>query len=214
MHRTVLTGHSPNGRRASVPVSESTLPDAAAPLAPVPINVTPATPHEDAFPDAGSQSLSNGHDQSLSRGSFTTDTSEAPTVQEKDRNTGRRRVQRMERIVKKSVHAGQARITTISRKIGGGIPRSGSVHLRRSQSVTGSPACDRRGGPITEVGDYRYAERASLSTGVVDPSTKVLHAFRCRHYALAKPGLYASASTSGRTFDAQDIIPSRGRYST
>jgi hypothetical protein len=41
----------------------------------------------------------------------------------------------MQQIVKKSVTKSQARITTISRKIGHGVARSGSVHLRRTNSA-------------------------------------------------------------------------------
>jgi hypothetical protein len=136
MHRTVNSSQSPEARRNSLPTADGPLPTRLAPLAPVPISVTPATPHSPQFPDGTADSMNSGLDESMSGSSLASGASEALTVQGKDRNAGRRRVQRM---VKKSVNAGQARINTISRKLGNGVARSGSVHLRRSRSVTGLP---------------------------------------------------------------------------
>jgi hypothetical protein len=132
-------------------------------LPPVPISVTPATPAGENFPhhsignefadhstgslttsesgapngDEGRLEKRNGQSSALMNG---TGNPYGEKDEEDDDRSGAggdgKRVKKVQRMMKKGVHAGQARIGSISRKIGSDI-RRGSGSVRRSRSVTG-----------------------------------------------------------------------------
>ncbi|KAF9221151.1 TPR-like protein [Gyrodon lividus] len=82
-----------------------------------PITVTPATPAE---PDR--RFPASADPQEKIKRSFSMD---------RDSSTGRR----MQQMLKNRVHKGQEKISTISKKIGHGVVRNGSLHLRRTTSA-------------------------------------------------------------------------------
>lgn len=99
---------------------------------PIPITITPATPAlvspQINVPDMPVTSyLSNGHEHSGGKRSTSLD--------EKDRDISRG--QKVKQVLKTRVHQGQARISTISKKIGHGVGRRGSLSLKRTNSAPG-----------------------------------------------------------------------------
>lgn len=157
---TSADGHAVNGTAIGVGNSsgekdESFVPPESSPLAPVPISVTPASPAGESFPsmdgsgDGSFDPIGEGESSSSVLSAGTSGTARIGngssivrngTMSEKnaERMGGEgKRVKRVQRMVKKSVHAGQARIGSISRKIGHEVRRTGSVNLRRSRSVSG-----------------------------------------------------------------------------
>ncbi|KAF9240835.1 hypothetical protein BU15DRAFT_87417 [Melanogaster broomeanus] len=84
---------------------------------PPPITVTPATP---ADPDH--RFLASADSREKIKRSFSMD---------RDSSTGKK----MQQMLKNRVHKGQATISTISRKIGHGVVKNGSLHVRRTNSA-------------------------------------------------------------------------------
>lgn len=95
------------------------------PLAPMPIMVTPATPAEGAY---------DGPPRSASMDSSRSSLDESVTEKGHSSSAGKK----VQRMVKNSVHKGQTSITTISRKIGHGVKRQGSLGLRSTASAPGT----------------------------------------------------------------------------
>ncbi|KIJ67164.1 hypothetical protein HYDPIDRAFT_25637 [Hydnomerulius pinastri MD-312] len=91
-------------------------PNGSAPQPP-PITVTPATP---ADPDH--RFPISGDPREKARRSFSMD---------QDSSTGKK----MQQMLKNRVHKGQEKISTISKKIGHGVVKNGSLHLRRTTSA-------------------------------------------------------------------------------
>ncbi|EPQ53258.1 hypothetical protein GLOTRDRAFT_140119 [Gloeophyllum trabeum ATCC 11539] len=104
-------------KRHSLDVSQQTKSSETERPSPISINVEPATPvvPSNGFP-SGEDGLSEKRSTSL----------------EKDRDGGKK----VQQMLKSRVHKGQARISTISKKIGHGVTRNGVVnHLRRTNSA-------------------------------------------------------------------------------
>jgi hypothetical protein len=95
---------------------------------PIPITITPATPglsNEDPseLPNIPSPTYEpSGEKRSAS-------------LDEKDRDTSRGK--KVRDVLKSGVHKGQARMVTISKKIGHGVGRSASLNLKRTNSAPG-----------------------------------------------------------------------------
>lgn len=98
-------------------------------VAPIPITITPATPavtSEDVTPRSSTvqaQGDVNGEKRSMS-------------LDEKDRDISRGK--KVREVLKDRVHKGQARITTISKKIGHNVGRHSSLNLKRTLSAPGA----------------------------------------------------------------------------
>lgn len=96
-------------------------------LMPIPITVTPATPgvtlEEGSTAQLGGAGEANGEKRS------------SASLDEKDRDVSRGK--KVAAVLKNRVHKGQARITTISKKIGHGVGRHGSLNLKRTTSAPG-----------------------------------------------------------------------------
>ena len=99
--------------------------DAASPT-PIPITITPATPGISGSSSQTAQSSS----------SFDTfEEKRSTSLDEKDRDISRGK--KVKEVLKSGVHKSQARITTISKKIGHGVGRHGSLNLKRTISAPG-----------------------------------------------------------------------------
>ncbi len=99
------------------------------PPTPIPITITPATPAmispQNNTPDSSGR-LSNGHDYSSAK---------RTSLDEKDKDISRGK--KVKQVLKTRVHKGQVRISTISKKIGHGVGRRGSLSLKRTNSAPG-----------------------------------------------------------------------------
>ncbi|KAI0694071.1 hypothetical protein BC835DRAFT_1487974 [Cytidiella melzeri] len=88
---------------------------------PIPITITPATP--------GIPNFDNGESSSRE----TIGEKRCASLDEKDRDTSRGK--KVRDVLKSGVHKGQARMVTISKKIGHGVGRSASLNLKRTNSA-------------------------------------------------------------------------------
>lgn len=97
---------------------------------PIPIMITPATPAvvspQADTPDILATHQNNGHEHSSGK---------RTSFDDKDRDISRGK--KVKQVLKTRVHQGQARISTISKKIGHGVGRRGSLSLKRTNSAPG-----------------------------------------------------------------------------
>ncbi len=95
---------------------------------PIPITITPASPGLSQEDYGGPASISSATPEFGEKRSTSLD--------EKDRDTSRGK--KVRDALKSGVHKGQARVVTISKKIGHGVGRSTSLNLKRTNSAPGT----------------------------------------------------------------------------
>lgn len=131
---------------------------------PIPIMITPATPAivspQSNTPDMLATQNSNGHDHSSSK---------RASLDEKDRDISRGK--KVKQVLKTRVHQGQARISTISKKIGHGVGRRGSLSLKRINSAPGTLSSSR---PLFSPSNVPQIFIQSLDKHLIKP-----HRFTC-----------------------------------
>lgn len=95
-------------------------------LRPIPITISPATPEDEVPPPRPSSEKNEKKTQGGLR------VKRSSSI---DRDTSKSKKEKVQQMLKNRVHKEQVRITTISRKIGNGVVRNGS--LKRSSSAPG-----------------------------------------------------------------------------